>query len=102
MRFMMMIKGDEASEAGQMPDEKLVAAMMKYNDELIDAGALLAGEGLLPTSQGARVKFHGGAPTVTDGPFAEAKEVIAGYWLIRARSLGEAIEWARRVPFEAG
>jgi len=101
MRFMMMIKSDEQSEAGAMPSEQLVEAMLKYNDELVKAGALLAAEGLRPSSDGAIIKFHGGKPVVTDGPFAEAKEVVAGYWLIRANSKEEAIEWAKRVPFEA-
>ncbi len=102
MRFMMMIKGDEQSEAGVLPDEKLISEMVKYNDALVKAGALLAGEGLHPTSKGARIKFSKGKPTVTDGPFAEAKEVIAGYWIIQAKSKQEAIEWAKRIPFEAG
>jgi hypothetical protein len=102
MRFMMMIKSDEQSEAGVLPDEKLITEMGKYNDDLVKAGALLAAEGLQPTSKGARVKFSRGRPAVIDGPFAEAKEVIAGYWLIEARSKQEAIEWAKRVPFEAG
>jgi len=102
MRFMMMIKSDEQSEAGALPDEQVFVEMGKYNDALTQAGALLAAEGLQPTSKGARVKFSRGKPTVTDGPFAEAKEVIAGYWIIRANSLQEAIEWAKRVPFEAG
>ena len=102
MRFMMMIKSDAQSEAGVMPDEKLIAGMVKYNDDLVQAGALLAAEGLQPTSKGAHIKFSKGKPTVTDGPFAEAKEVIAGYWIIRAKSKQEAIEWARRIPFEAG
>ena len=102
MRFMMMIKGDEQSEAGVLPDEKLIEAMVRYNDELVKAGALLAAEGLQPSAKGARIRFRGGKPVVTDGPFAEAKEVIAGYWLIEAPSKAEAIEWAKRVPFEAG
>jgi hypothetical protein len=102
MRFMMMIKSDERTETGAMPSNKIVEAMNKYNQELADAGALLAAEGLYPSSKGAIVKFHAGKPAVTDGPFAEAKELIAGYWLIQAKSLQEAIEWARRVPFEAG
>jgi len=101
MRFMMMIKSDGQAEAGFLPDEKLITEMGKYNDDLVRAGALLAAEGLQPSSKGARIKFSKGKPTVTDGPFAEAKEVIAGYWLIRASSKQEAIEWAKRVPFEA-
>jgi hypothetical protein len=85
-----------------MPDEKIVEAMIRYNDDLMKAGALLAAEGLHASAQGARVKFHGGKPAVTDGPFAEAKELIAGYWLIQAKSKAEAIEWTKRIPFEAG
>jgi hypothetical protein len=96
MRFMMMIKTDEQSEAGTMPDPKVFEAMGQFNQALIDSGALLAAEGLAPTSKGAKVKFGGGKPTVTDGPFAEAKELIAGYWLIRANSKDEAVEWAKR------
>lgn len=98
MRFMMMIKSDEQTEAGVLPDEKVFAEMTKYNQDLLDAGALLAAEGLHPSSRGARVKFHGGKPTVIDGPFTEAKELIAGYWLIQAPSKGAAIEWAKRAP----
>ncbi len=102
MRYMMIIKSDERTETGALPGEELIAAMMQYNQELVDAGALLAAEGLHPSSRGARVKFQGGKPVVTDGPFAEAKELIAGYWIIRAKSKAEAIEWAKRVPMEAG
>ncbi len=98
MRFMMMIKSDEQTEAGALPDEKIVDAMLKYNQELVNAGALLTAEGLRPSSMGARVKFSHGKPTVTDGPFAEAKEVIAGYWLFQAKSKAEAIQWALRCP----
>ncbi len=96
MRFMMMIKADPQAEAGVLPDEKVFAAMGKFNQDLIDSGALLAAEGLLPSSKGAEIRFRNGKPTVTDGPFAEAKELIAGYWLIRARSKEEAVEWAKR------
>lgn len=96
MRFMMMIKNDEQAEAGVMPDEKLFEAMGQYNQALIDAGALLDAAGLLPSSKGVKIKFRGGKPTVTDGPFAEAKEVIGGYWIIKAKSLNEAVEWAKR------
>jgi hypothetical protein len=102
MRFLMMIKGDEQSEAGVLPSERLMEAMIKYNDELVHAGALLAAEGLHPTSLGARVKFTGGRPTVTGGPFVPAKEIIAGYWLIQTNSQEAAIEWAKRIPFDAG
>lgn len=96
MRFMMMIKGDPQSEAGVLPDERVFAAMGKFNQDLIDSGALLEAEGLLPSSKGAEIRFRNGKPTVTDGPFAEAKELIAGYWLIKARSKEEAVEWAKR------
>src|SRR5258708_31376028 len=100
MRFMMIIKGDKDTEAGVMPDEKLLAAMGKYNEELAKAGVLLDLSGLQPTSKGARIKFSGGKPKVIDGPFTEAKEVIAGYWLIQVKSKEEAIEWAKRIPFD--
>ncbi len=102
MRFIMMIKANEATEAGVMPSEADVAAMMKYNEALVNAGALLAGEGLHASSRGARVKFHGGKPTVTDGPLAEAKDLVAGYWIIQAGSKAEALDWAQRIPFEEG
>jgi hypothetical protein len=99
MRFMMMIKANEQTEAGQLPDEKALAQMAKYNQQLVDAGVLLDGAGLQASSKGARITFSGGKPTVKDGPFAEAKELIAGYWIIQVKSKAEAIEWARRVPF---
>jgi hypothetical protein len=100
MRFMMLMipKGYEQAKPGTMPDAKAVAAMMKYNQELQKAGVLLALEGLHPPSMGARVSFAGGKPKVTDGPFAEAKEVVGGYWMIQAKSREEAIEWASRCP----
>ena len=98
MRFMIMVKADDQSEAGVLPSEELLAAMGRYNEELVRAGVLLAGEGLHPTSKGARVRFSGGRSTVIDGPFTEAKELIAGFWLIQAKSLQEAIEWAQRIP----
>ncbi|PYX20297.1 MAG: transcription initiation protein [Acidobacteria bacterium] len=100
MRFMMLMipKGYEQAKPGTMPDAKAVAAMMKYNEELQKAGVLLALEGLHPPSMGARVSFAGGKPKVTDGPFAEAKEVVGGYWMIQAKSREEAIEWASRCP----
>jgi len=100
MRFMMLMipKGYEQAKPGTMPDAKAVAAMMKYNEELQKAGVLLALEGLHPPSMGARVSFAGGKPRVTDGPFAEAKEVVGGYWMIQAKSREEAIEWASRCP----
>jgi hypothetical protein len=99
MRFMLLVKADKASEAGILPSEKELAEMGKYNDELIKAGVMLAGEGLQPSSKGARVKFSGGKRTVVDGPFTETKELVAGFWLIQAKSREEAIEWVKRVPF---
>ena len=100
MRFMMLMipKGYEKAAPGAMPDAKVIAAMMKYNEELQKAGVLLALEGLHPPSMGARVSFPGGKPKVTDGPFAEAKEVLGGYWMIQVKSREEAIEWAKRCP----
>ena len=98
MRFMMIVKATTESEAGVMPKEELLAAMGRYNEELAGAGALLAGEGLHPSSRGARVRFSGVQRTVATGPFAPARELIAGFWLIQANSLGEAIEWAKRCP----
>ena len=102
MRFMMMIKSNAQAEAGALPDEKLLSEMGNYNNELIAAGALLAGEGIHPTSRGARVRLAGKELTVTDGPFPEAKELIGGFWIIQVKSRAEAIEWARRVPGAEG
>ncbi len=102
MRFMILVKADKSSEAGVLPDEKLLTEMGKYNEELVKAGVMLAGEGLQPSSKGARVKFSGGKRTVIDGPFTEAKELIAGFWLIQVKSKEEAIEWVKRVPFDEG
>ncbi len=102
MRFMMIVKANQESEAGIMPDEQLLAAMGKYNEELMKAGVLLDLAGLHPSSKGARVKFSGGKRTVIDGPFAETRELIAGYWLIQVKSRDEAIEWAKRVPAPHG
>ena len=102
MRFMMFVKGNKESEAGAMPDEKMLSEMGKYNEELQKAGMLLDLTGLQPSSKGARVTFSKGKPRVIDGPFAEAKELIAGYWLIQAKSKEEAIAWAKRVPFQEG
>jgi hypothetical protein len=102
MRFMMLVKANKDSEAGVLPSKELVAAMGKYNEELVKAGVLLAGEGLHASSKGARISFSGGKRTVTDGPFAETKELIAGFWLIQVKSKEEAIEWASRVPFMDG
>jgi hypothetical protein len=101
MRFMMMIKSDERAEAGQLPSPELLMAMGKYNDELVKAGVLVGAEGLHPSMSGTRLKLAGGKRNRTDGPFAEAKEVIAGYWIIDVASKDEAIAWAKRVPFEA-
>lgn len=98
MRFMMIVKANKDSEAGKMPSEELLAAMGKYNEELMKAGVLLDATGLHPSSKAARIKFQGWKRTVIDGPFAETKELIAGYWVIRAKSLQEAIEWAKRAP----
>jgi len=102
MRFMMIVKANEESEAGVMPSTELLAEMGKYNEELVKAGVMLAGEGLHPSSKGARIRYEGDKRTVIDGPFAETKELIAGFWLIQVRSREEALEWARRVPFQAG
>ena len=98
MRFMILVKADKNSEAGALPDEKLLAEMGKFNEELVKAGVMLAGEGLQPSSKGARVKFSGSTRTVTDGPFAETKELIAGFWLWEVKSKEEAIEWVKRCP----
>ena len=98
MRFMMIVKATKDSEAGHLPSEKLLAAMGKYNEELAKAGVMLAGEGLQPSSKGARVRFSGNKRTVIDGPFAETKELIAGFWLFQVKSLEEAIEWVKRSP----
>ena len=102
MRFMVLVKADKQSEAGVMPNEKLLTAMGKYNEELVNAGVMLAGEGLHPSSKGARVRFSGGKTTVVDGPFAEAKELIAGFWLWEVKSKAEAIEWLKKAPFDGG
>jgi hypothetical protein len=98
MRFMILVKATKDSEAGVMPSQQLLAEMGKFNEELVKAGVLLAGEGLQPTSKGARVKFSGSKRTVTDGPFAETKELIAGFWIWQVKSKAEAIEWAKRCP----
>jgi hypothetical protein len=98
MRFMVMVRATKDSEAGVMPDEKLLADMGRYNEELVKAGIMLAGEGLKPSSKGARVRFSGKNRTVIDGPFAETKELIAGYWLWQCKSLDEAIGWVKRAP----
>ena len=98
MRFMIIVKASPESEAGKMPSEKLLADMGKYNEELVKAGVMLAGEGLHPSSKGVRVQFSGSKRTVVDGPFAETKELIAGFWLIQVKSKEEAIEWVKRCP----
>jgi len=98
MRFMVIVKASKDSEAGALPDQKILAEMGKFNEELVKAGIMLAGEGLQPTSKGARVKFSGSKRTVIDGPFTESKELIAGFWLWEVKSLEEAIEWVKRCP----
>ena len=100
MRFMVLVKANKDSEAGVLPDEKILKAMGKFNEELVKAGVMLAGEGLQPSSKGARVRFSGGKKTVIDGPFAETKELVAGYWLWQVKSRDEAIEWLKRAPLE--
>ena len=102
MRFMILIKADTNSEAGALPDEQLLTEMGKFNEELVKAGVMLAGEGLHPSSKGARVKFSGERRTVTDGPFSETKELIAGFWLWQVNSKEEAIEWVKRCPNPMG
>jgi hypothetical protein len=102
MRFMVMVPASKESEAGVLPDEKMLTDMMKFNEELVKAGVMLAGEGLQPTSKGARLKFEGGKSTVIDGPFIESKELIAGFWLIQVKSKEEAIAWMKRAPFGDG
>lgn len=100
MRFMMLLKANKDTEAGVMPKEEALAAMATYNEELVKAGVLLDAAGLQPSSKGARITFRGGKPKVTDGPFTETKELIAGYWMIQVKSKEEAIQWASRCPFE--
>jgi len=100
MRFMVIVKADKNSEAGVLPNEKLLADMGKFNEELVQAGVMLAGEGLRPSSMGARIRFSGDKRIVTDGPFPETKELIAGFWLWQVKSKEEAIEWLKRAPFD--
>ncbi len=102
MRVMVLVPGDKHSEAGAMPTEKLLSDMTKFNEELVKAGVMLAGEGLTPTSKGARVRFDGNKRTVIDGPFTESKEIVAGFWIWQVKSLDEAIEWIKRAPFGGG
>jgi hypothetical protein len=99
---MVLVPGDENSEAGVMPDEQLLTEMGAFNEELVKAGVMLAGEGLHPTSKAVRVRFDGGERTVVDGPFTESKELVAGYWLWQVRDMDEAIEWIKRAPFDGG
>ena len=102
MRFIVLVKGDKNYEAGAMPETDLLAEMQKFNEELVNAGVMLAGEGLAPSSKGARVRFSGDKRTVIDGPFAEAKELVAGFWIWKVKSRDEAIEWLKRAPFRDG
>jgi hypothetical protein len=102
MRFMVIVKANKDSEAGVMPSEEMMTTMGKYNDELVEAGIMQAGEGLLPSSNGARVDFSGDSPVVVRGPFPEAEQLIAGFWILKANSLDEVIEWVKKAPFEEG
>ena len=102
MRFMVLVPGSPESEAGVMPSTEALGAMTKYNEELVSSGVMLAGEGLRPTSRGAKVRFDRGERTVIDGPFTEAKEIVAGYWIWQCSSREEAIEWLKRAPFDGG
>jgi len=102
MRVMVFVPGDKDSEAGKMPGQELISRMMKFNEELVKAGVMLAGEGLTPTSKAKRVKFSGSQRTVIDGPFTESKEIIAGYWIWQVKSIEEAVEWLKRAPFDGG
>jgi hypothetical protein len=102
MRFMIMVPASKESEAGVLPDGKLLAEMGKFNEEMVKAGVMLAGEGLHPTSKGARIRFSGGKTSVIDGPFTESKELVAGFWLIQVKSKDEAVAWMQRAPFGEG
>ena len=102
MRVLVIVPGNKESEAGVLPDTKILTAMGKYNEELVKAGIMLAGEGLKPTSAGKRVKFSGDRPTVIDGPFTESKELVAGFWIWQVKSMDEAVEWIKRAPFGGG
>ena len=102
MRFMVIVKANKKSEEGVLPDKKIFEAMGKYNEELVKAGVMLAGEGLAPTSRGKRVKFSGNERTVIDGPFPETDHLVAGFWLWKAKSMDEAVEWLKRAPFGGG
>jgi hypothetical protein len=102
MRFLVMVPGNKESEAGQMPSTDILDKMGKYNEELVKAGVMLAGEGLQPTSKGKRVRFDGGTPSVIDGPFTESKELVAGFWIFKAASIDEAVAWVKKAPFGGG
>jgi len=102
MKFMILLKATRASEAGEMPEESLISDMLAYNEQLVKAGVLVAGEGLAPSSDGARVHFKGDKRSVTDGPFAESKELVAGFWIFRTASLQEAVEWVKKCPNPMG
>ena len=102
MRVMVLIKADEAAEAGQLPDNELIDGMLKFNEQLVQAGVMLAGEGLHPSSRGVKVNWEAGKVTVVDGPFTEAKEIIAGFWIWQVSSMAEAIEWVKRMPSSEG
>jgi len=102
MRVMVIVKANKESEAGEMPNEKILTDMGKYNEELVKAGVMLAGEGLHPSSKGKRVRFSGADRTVVDGPFAETKELIAGYWIWMVKSIDDAVNWLKRAPFDGG
>jgi hypothetical protein len=102
MRVMVFVPGDKDSEAGKMPSEELIAKMMKFNEQLVKAGVMLDGQGLTPTSKAKRVRFSGSQRTIIDGPFAESKEIIAGYWIWQVKSIEEAVEWLKRAPFDEG
>ena len=102
MRFMVIVKADQNSEAGVLPDKNLLTEMGKFNEELVKAGVMLAGEGLQPSSKGARVRFSGGRRTVTEGPFTETQDLVAGFWLWQVKSKEEALEWLKRAPFQEG
>jgi len=102
MRVMVVVKASKESEAGVLPDTEVLTKMLKYNEELVKSGVILAGDGLQPTSKGKRVKFSGSNRTVTDGPFTETKELIAGFWIWQVRSIDEAVEWLKRAPFDGG
>jgi len=102
MRFIVFVKASKESEAGQMPSEKDLAAMQKYNEELVRAGAMLSGEGLHPSARGKRIQYSGGKRTVVDGPFSETKELVAGFWILQMKSQDEVVEWLKRAPFQEG